>query len=287
MRFQTCTRSLILLSCAMLHSFAAPAAAAGRERVFVVRGVVQAPHQDGMITIQHEEIPGYMPAMTMPFYADAAEAAALSPGDRVEFEFHVGDGSRATRFKVTGKGDIVRKKATEAAARVATPKRLREGDAVPSFALIDHDHRPLTDAILRDRHTVITFIFTRCPVPEFCPLIARKFQALQARLKAITATGVQLLSITIDPEFDRPETLRGYGQSLEADFNRWRFATGNADEVEKLTKLFAVRTERNGGALDHTLATALVGPDGKIIAIWRGNGWKIDEVIGKLPIRSG
>lgn len=283
---RTFTRSFIVFSCVLLPSFTTQVAAARTERVFIVRGVVQAPHQDGMITIQHEEIPGYMPAMTMPFYADAAEASALSPGDRVEFKFLVGDGSRATAFKKIGKGEI-RQSGLENTERVAMRKRLREGDAVPSFTLIDHDNRPLTDAILRDRHTLITFIFTRCPVPEFCPLIARKFQTLQARLKAITATDVQLLSITIDPEFDRPEILRRYGQSLEADFNRWRFATGDADEVEKLTKLFAVRTERNGGALDHTLATALVGPDGNIIAIWRGNGWRIDEVIGKLSTRSG
>src|SRR5690606_33778697 len=93
---------------------------------------------------------------------------------------------------------------------------------------------------------------------------------------------VRLLSITLDPEHDRPDVLRNYGQSLGADFDRWTFVTGGEDEVRQLARAFVVRTEPNATTLDHTLATALIGPDGRVIEIWRGNGWKPQEVLAKV-----
>ena len=155
------------------------------------------------------------------------------------------------------------------------------------FRLTDHSGKTRTDADFRGRNTILTFVFTRCPVPEFCPRIGEKFQTLQSKLAATSDGGpaeprVQLLSISIDPEHDQPAILHEYGSSLGADFARWRFATGSPEEIARLTKLFAVRTERNGGSLDHTLATALVGPDGKIVEIFRGNAWKPEEVLAKI-----
>lgn len=255
------------------------------ERVFTVRGVVRAAYADGAITIQHEEIPGFMPAMTMPFYADAGEVRDFRPGDRVEFEFRVGERSRAAKFKKTG---------TEPAAATgreqARPtgesgfRRLRAGDRVPSFNLVDQDEQPLSDEDLRGRHTVLSFVFTRCPVPEFCPLIAKKLQAVHAHLEKPDTAGqrVQLVTVTIDPEFDRPAVLKAYGRSLGANFDHWRFATGAPAEIERLARLFAVRIERNGASLDHTLATALVGPDGTVVEVWRGNAWKPEEVVARI-----
>jgi protein SCO1/2 len=246
-----------------------------------VRGIVRAPYADGTISIEHEPIPNFMPAMTMPFYADQAEAGNLKPGDRVEFEFRVGERSRATKFRPLGRAPEVPPRETGAVAPAVSRRRLREGDAVPPFTLVDQDGRTMTEGDLRGHATVMTFIFTRCPVPEFCPLMAKKFQSLQSTL-ANGSDKVRLLSISIDPEHDVPAVLREYGQSLGADFGRWRFATGSAAEVQALTKLFAVRTERNSGSLDHTLATALIGPDGTVTEIWRGNAWKPEEVLAKI-----
>ncbi|HYD84216.1 MAG TPA: SCO family protein, partial [Opitutus sp.] len=173
--------------------------------------------------------------------------------------------------------------ATGATTKGKGPARLRVGDAVPAFALIDQAGKPIDESELKGRHTIVTFIFTRCPVPEFCPLIARKFQALQQTLaEAKAGDDVRLLSISIDPEHDRPPVLREYGEALGADFDRWRFATGTNEQIATLAKLFAVRTERNGGSLDHTLATALIGADGRVVEIWRGNGWKPEEVAAKV-----
>ena len=260
---------------------------AASDRIFTVRGVIKAPFANGTISIQHEAIPGFMPAMTMPFNTDAAEAKDLVAGDRVQFQFHVGKESRASDFEKIGRVTPEANEVRPSASGGAAIRRLREGDVVPGFSLIDQAGHELTQADLRGRHTILTFVFTRCPVPEFCPRIGEKFQGLQRELAAAStgpAAGprVQLLSITIDPEHDRPPVLREYGEALGANFERWRFATGTAQEVARLTALFAVRTERNSGTLDHTLATALVGPDGKVIEIWRGNAWKPAEVLAKV-----
>ena len=259
--------------------------AAESDRVFTVRGVVQELYKDGTISIQHEEIPGFMPAMTMPFYVDAADVEDLAKGDVVVFEFRVGAKSRATQFRKVGR---VTPPQVDARAPEGLFRRLREGDAVPPFRLLDHDGRALPQADLRGRNTIVTFIFTRCPVPEFCPLIGTKFQALQAALAQDEAGAerTRLLSISIDPEHDRPAVLRRYGESLSADFRRWTFATGSAEEIAWLTRLFAVRTERNAAALDHSLATALIGPDGKVVEIWRGNAWKPEQILKTLKAQT-
>ena len=251
------------------------------EKVFTVTGVVRLPYSEGSIRIEHEEIPGFMPAMTMPFYTTAADASHLKVGDRVQFEFRVGAQSRATHFK-----KLPPSPSTNPPDRVAAPRpsssRLRTGDPVPDFSLTSEDDQPLTADAFAGHHTVVTFIFTRCPVPEFCPLMSRKFQELQQASRDRNL-GLRLLSITIDPEFDRPDILRAYSKSLDADPATWRFATGSVEEIAKLSRAFAVRTEFNSGRLDHTLATALIGPDGRIVEIWRGNAWKPAEVLARLP----
>ncbi|HEY0947801.1 MAG TPA: SCO family protein, partial [Opitutaceae bacterium] len=269
----------------VVAAWASFASAAERERVFPVRGIVRAPYHDGAITIEHEEIPGFMPAMTMPFYADAADVRALAPGDRVEFLFRVGVRSRATDFrKVDAAAPSEAPTAPVQTKAAAKGPRLRAGDTVPGFSLHDQDERALTGADLKGRHTIVTFVFTRCPVPEFCPLIGKKFQALQAALsKRDRPSEAQLLSISIDPEHDQAGVLRDYGKSLGADFSSWRFATGAPAEIEKLRRAFAIHTERNQGVLDHTLATALIDPEGRVVDIWRGNRWKPEEILARLP----
>lgn len=287
------TRALTLLSLLFLPLVSAPNAfGEEQERVFTVRGIIRGElRADGTLRIAHQAIPDYMPAMTMPFNVDPsarAAATALRPGDGVEFKFAVGETSRAYDFVRIGGPD----RSTDAPATPAAPgapaappaRRLKEGAPVPAFSLADDHGRAFTAADFRGRRTVLTFIFTRCPVPEFCPLMSKKFQSLQQRLTQSPPAGpeVRLLSITIDPEFDTPEILRAYAESYGADPQRWRFATGTPAQISALAKAFAVHTEKNAGTLDHTLATALVDPAGRVEKIWRGNGWSVDEVLAAL-----
>jgi protein SCO1/2 len=264
------------------------AAPAGGNLRFEVTGIVVAPVEAGTMTVAHEDIKGYMPAMTMPFLLEKAQdAARLAPGDRVVFTLVVGqERSRAENLVVTGHDPTFEARAVKAPRASA---RLRNGDAVPAIDLIDQDGRGMTSADWRGHATVVTFIFTRCPMPEFCPLIAAKFKRLQdvtaadARLKE----RVRLVSITLDPDHDTPAVLRDYALAKGADFSRWRFGTGTREQVAAFTRAFAVHTEQNGPLLDHTLATALVDGEGRVVEIWRGNQWEPQEVLEALRAGNG
>lgn len=266
----------LLLGCTLAS--AAPEA----ERLFDVTGIVRGHLDDGQLVIQHDEIPGYMAAMTMAFaLSNPSEATPLKNGDRVRFRYRVGGGkSTAESFTVTGREPA----ATAAPTVTAKSTRVRPGDAVPEFALLNEGNQPFAAAALRGKLTVVTFIFTRCPVPEYCPAMARRFGQLQKAILADEklAARARLMSITLDPEFDRPEILKAYGEAVGANPTVWSFATGTKDQITALTKAFAVYNERNGVTLDHTLCTALIGTDGRVIEIWRGNGWRMEEVVNAL-----
>jgi protein SCO1/2 len=274
-------RQFILLA-ATAAAFLVPRVIAD-EKVYAVIGAIRTPLDgEGRIVIAHEAIPELMPAMTMSFaVTDRAEAAVLKTGDRVRFQLRVnGDAWTTANFAVVG---YEPPPATTTAAK-ATRHRLREGDAVPEFALTTQNNEPFATAQLRGHRTLMTFIFTRCPVPEFCPAMALRFAQIQNAILADPklAGRVQLLGITLDPEFDRPGILKAYAEAVGAKPGVWQFATGEKSEIEALAKSFAVFTERNGATLDHTLCTALIGEDGRVLDLWRGNGWRVDEVLDAL-----
>jgi protein SCO1/2 len=250
-------------------------------RTYEVAGVVTIAPAAGRMTVAHETIPGYMPAMTMPFTIGRGGAPQLAPGDRVRFTFRVtADASYAENIRIVGRDARVAAGAGETAVARA---RLKKGDVLPAFSLIDESGRAFTGADLRGRRTAVTFVFTRCPVPDFCPRMVKQFQAIQRALAEDRGLDdVRLLSVTLDPGFDTPPILAAYAKAMGADPARWRFVTGDAADVAALTTAFSIHTERNGVLLDHTLATALIGADGRALEIWRGNGWKAEEVLAKL-----
>jgi len=258
-------------------------AAANPDPAFTVTGVVVAPADGLAVRIRHDAIPGYMPAMTMAFTLEGDEAASVAPGDRVRFTLRPGsDGSRAEGLTVIGHAEA------EVRAAAPAPARLKRGDRLPPFTLVDDDGRAFTDRDLRGRPTVLSFIFTRCPVPEFCPLVTQRFRELQDALAQDRSdpASARLLSITLDPEFDTPAVLRAFAMSRHADPARWRFAGGEPDEILRLARAFSVYVEREGALLDHTLATALVDGNGVIREIWRGNGWSAADVMDALDERA-
>jgi len=254
-----------------------PSSLLAADRIFTVTGIIRGKLDDGQLIIEHHEIPGYMAAMTMAFTVAApSETTALKSGDEVSFRYRISDEkSVAESFVIIGHKDV------PAVAATKEVRRLRAGDRVPEFHLIDESEHPFTNASFKNRFTVMTFIFTRCPVPAFCPAMAIKFGALQRYLlgDSVLASSVRLMSITLDPEFDRPDILVAYGEAVGAKPAIWGFATGDKAEAATLARTFSVFTERNGALLNHTLCTALIGPDGTVIDLWRGNGWKPDEVL--------
>jgi len=155
---------------------------------------------------------------------------------------------------------------------------------MPVFELTNEKGERVTLDSFRGRPWILTFIFTRCPMPNFCPRMAKNFAALQSVIKSGDGAFAQtrLLSITIDPQFDSPAILKDYGLHEGADPKIWTFATGATSEIEDLTRGFAVYTEREGGTINHGLTTALIDRDGNIAKLWRGNAWTTDEAIAAL-----
>ena len=256
-------------------------------RTYDVRGIVrEAPNlAEESVSIEHEDIPGYMPAMTMPFdFRDSKEVESLRPGDAIAFKLNVTE----TDSWMNGvqRIDAAKVKLTVATRKTPTigkVERVKEGDRMPDFALVDQAGRALNRETYAGRSLLVTFIFTRCPIPNYCPLMSRHFRALQDAIRSDSALAgkVSQLSISFD-EKDTPAVLSEYGAALTSDLDTWRFATGNPGEVQKLTGAFAVLVQPDSATISHGLATALIGPDGVIRQIWRGNGWKPDEVLAAL-----
>jgi protein SCO1/2 len=232
------------------------------------------------VSVAHDEIPGYMAAMTMPFtLANPAEGASFAPGDRVRFDLRVGPAkTSATNFTKIGRDTVILGGPSSPPVR-----RIRTGEALPAINLIDQNGAGFSTRHLAAHPTVMTFIYTRCPVPEFCPRVTGYFKQIQRSLVAAPALpDVRLLSVSLDPTFDTPPVLRAYGQAMGADFSRWTFATGEAAEITALSQALAVHSERSSTVLDHTLATALIDREGILREIWRGNQWTVAEVMSAL-----
>jgi protein SCO1/2 len=265
-----------------------PPPADSSARSYDVRGIVRGFAPDrSTVSIEHEDIPGFMPSMTMPFTVkNQKEIAGLQIGDAISFRTTVTDNDLLLdQVKKIAASDVRVAEPKPAASVVAkSTDRLREGDIVPFFALTNQDGARVTSETYRGHPVVLTFIFTRCAVPSFCPRISRNFADLQEAIKADPALAgkTRLLSVTLDPQFDTPAILKTYAGYQEADFHIWTFATGELAEIGKLTQSFAVLVQPEGGTISHALATALIGPDGSVIQIWRGNEWKPVEVIDAL-----
>lgn len=255
---------------------------------YETKGVVRGFSPDrSTVEIQHENIPGFMPSMTMPFVAhDPKEIASLKTGDAISF-----------RMTVTQKDFWIDKvtKIRREDVDVSEPKpkpptssesigRSKEGDAMPLFSLTNQNGERISLDTFRGRPFVLTFVFTRCPLPNFCPLMSNNFEALQTAIKTSSGpvAATHLLSITLDPEFDTPAVLKDYGAFHHADPQVWSFATGDEKQIDALTHAFSVYRQTEGGTISHGLTTALIDKDGKIAKLWRGNAWKPDEVIMEI-----
>ncbi len=241
------------------------------------------------VQIEHENIPGFMPSMTMPFIArDESEIATLKMGDAISFRLNVTQ--QDSWIDRVAKIDPARlhlptpQPTLSLSAEGAKYNRLHEGDQMPAFQLRDQDGKPVTLESFRGHPFVLTFIFTRCPIPNFCPRMSQNFAELQKAIQAASGSvaATRLLSISFDPQFDTPEVLKQYAQHAGGDPAIWTFATGEPAEIQGLTKGFSVLVQPESGTISHSLATALVDRKGRIVKIWRGNAWTPAEVLHEI-----
>lgn len=243
---------------------------------YEVRGVVR--HVDvaaRQIKLDHEEIPGVMPAMTMSFDVASREILhGVEAGMRVRFTVEKRTSTlRVTALEVTGR---------EAGGPSHEPEALAyPPEEAPPFELIDQTGEPLSLADLRGSAVLLDFMFTRCPGP--CPIQTAAHASLQRGLPAEIARRTRLVSITIDPDHDTPERLRAYAEARGADLETWSFLTGPSDDVAAVVRAYYVGTLRQeDGSIDHTTASFLIDPAGRIARRYLGLEHSPDEILSDL-----
>lgn len=257
-------------------------------QTFQVKGVVVGLEPDGRTArIKHEEIPGYMGAMTMPLSVrDTNELSGLAEGDAISFRMLVTDDD--------GWIDQVKKLAS--AAPVNEPpsgirfyrdvEPLALGDLLPEYYFTNQFGKVISTADFKGRALAITFIFTRCPFPTFCPRMTAGFVQTQNRLKAMTnaPTNWHLLSLSIDPAFDTPATLKAYGVNHGYDPERWTLATGSLTDISAIGEHFELRfwADTPGGLPNHNLRTVVIDAAGHVRTNFIGNSWTAEELAHEI-----
>jgi protein SCO1/2 len=236
------------------------------------------------VLIRHDAIKGFMPAMTMPFSVkDAALLSGTSPGDLVTATLVVGETS-AHLSSLTRTGHAPLDAASLTAANA--PRVLMPGELVADAPLVDQEGTPRPFSSFRGHRVAITFTFTRCPLPEFCPLMDRHFAAVQRSLKtAPELADVRLITVTLDPEFDRPAVLKSHATRLKADPAIWSFVTGEPEAAAAFAPQFGIYTEKDAGTganLTHNLRTAIVDAEGRLVKAYSGNDWTPADLVADL-----
>jgi protein SCO1/2 len=250
---------------------------------FVVKGFVRGVDVGGKtIRIEHEEIPDYMPAMTMPFSVKEPKIlTSFQSGDAVTFRLMVtGDDSWISSIQKSERAmsSPISPARSKESDSVRETQKLRTGELVPSFTLTDQRGQAVQLSDFKGKAVLLTFIYTRCPLPNFCPLMSKNFASLQERLEKEFPGRFQLLSVSIDPKFDTREVLKEYSAVWSKNETTWTFLTGTTEEIGGVAELFGLFYEGSGGLINHDLRTALIGVDGKLVHVWKSNVWTPYEV---------
>ena len=267
------------------------------EKRYDLKGKVVVVEKDKhLITVVHEDIQDYMPGMTMPFTVGEESAWVfespheVTPGDQIAATLIV-DGAKSWLEDI-----VITKESSDTAStapgEVIGPK---PGDEVPDYRLINQDGKAIRVHDYKGKALLLTFIYTRCQDPGQCTLMSSNFatidQALQKQPELYQKT--HLLSISFDSDYDTPKVLRSYGAAYtgkysEENFAHWEFASGSADEVKGIAQYFGMRYFQDSSTgkeqVIHSLRTAVIGPDGKIVKVYRGNEWKPEEVLKEIQI---
>lgn len=274
-----------------LHAACATKEPPPEQKRYQVRGkVVSVDKNEKLVYIAHEEIPGFMMAMTMGFkLKDPRDYERLQRGDRVEATLVVqGLDSWLETLFITRPANPDADTPSEPPAKLLPMPKM--GDAVPDVTLVNQDNQPITLRALRGKVLVLTFFFTRCPLPNFCPLMNMNMSkiAKQQSQNPAQASRTQLLSISFDPH-DTPAVLRKYRESFVPASTKsavaWEFVTGKPEQIRKLANFFGLSYDLKGKNAEdtvHTLRTVVINPEGKVVKIFTGNTWTVEEVLAEL-----
>ena len=271
---------VLIAGCHARPASDADVASAHSFKTYKLRGkVVSTNAAKGEATLNHEAIPGFMEAMTMPYkLKDPSILSELHPGDVITADLLVSQDPNADvlldHIVVVAEGKPDYKPAVSYHVPVA-------GDRVPDFKLRNQDGKPIHLDQFKGKALLITFIYTRCPRPDFCPRVTHNFAVVNADLAADPAAYAKthLLCVSFDPEHDTPERLRAYGATyIGSDakdaFTHWDFAVPQPSVLTQMAQWFDVGMSAGpDDSITHTLSTTLIGPDGKVVRFYEGNEW--------------
>jgi protein SCO1/2 len=256
---------------------ATQAAPAKRPKSYPLKGVVRKiDRETGVVQVRHEEIVGFMPAMTMPFVLKGQPVLEdLEVGDEITGTLDLsGDDSTLTNIQVTHPAT------PSVAVEVPSVAVLKPGEFVPDFEMTTEEGKKVSLSALRGKVVVLTFIYTRCPLPNFCPLMDKKFSKLADMLAKSPqrAERTQLLSLSFDPEHDVPETLKAHAATIGAKRPLWLFAVADHPELSKVGPRLGLMYGPGENEILHSLSTAVIDPEGRLAWLDRGNEWTPEEV---------
>jgi protein SCO1/2 len=284
----TLALALALPGCRRAGTPAAPAAPA--EKTYPLTGeIVRVDIARKVLLVRHDPVPGFMPEMTMEFFVSGADVATAKEGQRIRATL-LPDAKDGPRLEKIWPADPVAESALAAAAnalRQDTVARARHayrevGESLPGFSLYDQEGRVVSAAQFRGKQVLLNFIYTRCPIATMCPAATSAMMAAQAQARAAGVADLELVSITLDPEYDTPAVLKAYAKARDLDTSNFTLLTGPERALRDLFTQFGISTEFKNGLLNHNLATLLIDADGRIV--WRADGsqWKPEEFVTRM-----
>jgi protein SCO1 len=280
-RLRENTRSLavvLLVASGLLISLSAKPA----ERIFQARGIVRGlDFNEKIVSIQHEAISNFMAAMTMPFTVKSTnELAGLSVGDKISFELHVTE----TESWIDG----ISKIGTASPDKNQSPTNQQISGTQKNPLWYCKFTNELGQAVsLNDFHgqaLAVTFIYTRCPLPNACRRLSKNFQEAEQKLEAMPSapTNWHFISFTFDPDYDTPDVLKNYGKLYNYNPAHWSFLTGSPEKIAELTRLSDLKVEFDDGLIKHNFRTFVVDATGHLQTVFPISGDFSDSIVAEM-----
>ena len=253
---------------------------------YPVRGkVVSTDSANGEVLLDAAAIPGFMEAMTMPYKLRTPNILSeLHPGDQITATLYVTDSSDVLdQIVITAQGQPDYRPLIQ--YHVLNP-----GDVVPDFKFLNQSGKHISIGDFKGKVLLVTFVYTRCPLPDYCPRMSQNFAKIDKTLAADPAlyAKTHLLTLSFDPDYDTPAVLRSYGGAYtgkytQESFAHWDFAAPSKAELESVNKFFDVGvTPEKDKTITHSLSTVVIGPDGKVFRWYPTNDWTTDQVLADI-----
>ena len=255
---------------------------ANSKKSYSTRGyVLELIPEDDSAFIHHEMIPGFMEEMTMYLKLEnSSEFNELKPGHEYSFDMIVDreDGTYIRNVTPTGKSKSDLSLVNKPSEKWFKKPTFELGDKLPDFSLMSSDGKVINQSKLNGGAWALTFIFTRCPLPDYCPMMSLRFHETVNLLREAEIKNWNLVSLTIDPEFDTEAILEQYVKARGYDYDNWFFCRADINEVRKIGNPLGLSFNTQEFPIEHNLRTAVFDANGKLVEVFSGNKWTAQEL---------